>query len=461
MTKNVTKVLLIDNGPSTLHLAEIVLESHFNFNVIKTIDLKEVITTLKEVDESEIFMIVAHCTIIKNSLAEELIELVKFERPILVLETLEDNSENYKGLREKLGEQSDKADFFNPLSGTLTNDKIIDCVAEIMSAEELDTKEVIVPIENLKKVKADYLLKFSHTNYDIFLELSKGKTIQVATKANKDMKAVIEHYEKKDIHYFLLSPEDYEDFIEHTKELLKNTSDEVGQESEKIQVSFEKLDLAFTVAQDQLKALNINRIHQDFVNKSLESTLDQLRKSKDLFQKLKGLLQNDDYVVNHSVLNIYFASYLLSKLNWSSEQSLRQMTYACFYHDFEIRDNDLAKLNHPNEIDSEEHQTIIKTHPEKAAQLIDQLPGLNQDAYKIVLDHHERPDGTGFPQGLQAASIPPMSCVFILSHEIVDFLIEKKFQTQYLASKFQEMEEIWNKGNFKRPFTCAREILLD
>lgn len=454
-------VLLIDDGPSHLHLAEIALESHFNFKVIKAIDLKDAIETLSKDDDEEIFMLVAHCTLIKNSLDTDLINIAKYKRFILVLETLEDNSENYKNLKIKLGGNEEFLNLFKAQSGTLTTDKLIDCVAEILSAGSIDAKETIVPSENLKKVKLDYLKKFSHTNYDLFLELSPGKTIQVATKANKDMKSVIEHYEKKDISYFLLSPEDYDDFIEHTKELLKNTETDFIQDFEKIEVSFETLDLAFTVAQDQLKALNISRVHQDFVNNSLETALGQLKKSKDLFQKLKTLLSNEDYVVNHSVLNIYFSSYLLSKLNWSNEQSLRQMIYACFYHDFELRDARLAKLHHPSEAENEEEQNIVKGHTQGAAELIDQLPGLNQDAYKIVLDHHERPDGTGFPQGLQANAIPPMSCVFILSHEIVDFLIEKKFQTQYLASKFQEMEEVWNKGNFKRPFTCAREILLD
>jgi HD-GYP domain-containing protein (c-di-GMP phosphodiesterase class II) len=103
-------------------------------------------------------------------------------------------------------------------------------------------------------------------------------------------------------------------------------------------------------------------------------------------------MTSKDYVSNHSVLNIYFSSYLLTKLNWSNEQSLRQMIYACFYHDFEVEDHNLAHIDRLEELPPTADLKSYKDHPKRAAKLTEELKGLNHDAYKIVLDHHEKPD---------------------------------------------------------------------
>ncbi|MCR9206007.1 MAG: hypothetical protein NXH75_15595, partial [Halobacteriovoraceae bacterium] len=218
---------------------------------------------------------------------------------------------------------------------------------------------------------------------------------------------------------------------------------------------------AFSVAQEHLEALSISKVHQNFFDTSLSRICTDLKSQKDLLSILKKMLHHDDYLSEHSILNIYFSSYMLSKLNWSTDQTLKQMLYASFYHDIEINDQELAKINRLEECTDTETQKIIKDHGNKAAKLIEKLPGMNHDAHKIILDHHERPDGTGFPLGLTAGNIPPLSCVFILSHEIVDFLIFNNFQTQLLATKIQEMERTWSTGNFKRPFECLRSILMD
>ncbi len=454
-------VLLIDDGAHKLELAELTLESHFHLQVEKAQSITQAKSWVLDSHKDYSFILCPYVAleIQKKGTSNDLMTLKKLKLPLLIYQAPELEKDHLTMEPDIKGDPPIKFQ-----RGPFQENELIKLIQKVMPMEQAQNIDSLQTQEDLKKVKGLFLTQFSHTDYDLYLEISPGKTLQVATKENKDMKSVINHYRDKGLDYFLLAPEDYQDFIEHTKELLKNhgpNPDALPREGELIEVSFDELDLAFTVAQDQLKALNINRIHQDFVNRSLEGALSDLKKNKDLFQKLKSLISTKDYVSNHSDLNIYFASYLLTKLNWANEQSLRQMIYACFYHDFEVEDPKLAAIDNLENLPPTANIESYKNHPKRAAKLIEELKGLNHDAYKIVMDHHEKPDGSGFPQGLNAKNIPPMSCVFILSHKLVDFLIQNNFQTQYLATKFQEMESTWNTGNLKRPFACAREILLD
>ena len=76
--------------------------------------------------------------------------------------------------------------------------------------------------------------------------------------------------------------------------------------------------------------------------------------------------------------------------------------------------HDIGKLRLPPEIlrkagrlTAEERQ-LVRLHPEWGAQMVARVPGLEAVAL-VVLLHHERPDGTGYPHGLTGERIPMAS----------------------------------------------------
>ena len=50
---------------------------------------------------------------------------------------------------------------------------------------------------------------------------------------------------------------------------------------------------------------------------------------------------------------------------------------------------------------------MIKRHPEWGAQLLRELGGFSPLASRLVLDHHERLDGSGYPRGLRGGRARP------------------------------------------------------
>ncbi|MDX1359465.1 MAG: HD-GYP domain-containing protein, partial [Clostridia bacterium] len=61
-------------------------------------------------------------------------------------------------------------------------------------------------------------------------------------------------------------------------------------------------------------------------------------------------------------------------------------------------------LNKPGPLDDEEWNEV-KRHPETGYRLLSKAPGM-QEASKYILSHHERWDGSGYPQGLSTYDIP-------------------------------------------------------
>ena len=69
-----------------------------------------------------------------------------------------------------------------------------------------------------------------------------------------------------------------------------------------------------------------------------------------------------------------------------------------------------AVLRKPGAL-SEEEWAIMRTHPIKARQMLEGIEYL-ESAADIPYSHHERWDGSGYPQGLSADDIPLLARLF-------------------------------------------------
>jgi putative nucleotidyltransferase with HDIG domain len=74
--------------------------------------------------------------------------------------------------------------------------------------------------------------------------------------------------------------------------------------------------------------------------------------------------------------------------------------------------HDIGKLSVPLEILqkpgplTDEEFAEIRRHPESGRRLLDELGGFPETVKRLVSDHHERLDGTGYPAGLQGCDLP-------------------------------------------------------
>jgi response regulator RpfG family c-di-GMP phosphodiesterase len=72
------------------------------------------------------------------------------------------------------------------------------------------------------------------------------------------------------------------------------------------------------------------------------------------------------------------------------------------------------------------------------------------DVEQIVAQHHERPDGTGFPRGLNSKFITPLSALFIIAQDMIEYSQTFKNKEVDLTSFYDAREVYFNSGVFKK-----------
>ena len=120
---------------------------------------------------------------------------------------------------------------------------------------------------------------------------------------------------------------------------------------------------------------------------------------------LLSITSHDLYTYTHSV-NVGLLALLLAKkiFKGSINHNMRELGAGFFLHDLGKVSIDSSIINKPGKLTDEE-MNIIRQHPVAGARLLAKSQQLSDEANVIVMQHHERVDGSGYPHKLKGKEI--------------------------------------------------------
>jgi HD-GYP domain-containing protein (c-di-GMP phosphodiesterase class II) len=111
----------------------------------------------------------------------------------------------------------------------------------------------------------------------------------------------------------------------------------------------------------------------------------------------------DPHACGHSQRVMEYTSLAGAYFSLSSED-IDALRNAAVLHDIGKIEIDSCILGKPSSLTEEEWE-IVRKHPAMGARLLDDIPFLKKES-ELVLYHHERYDGKGYPEGLKGEEIP-------------------------------------------------------
>lgn len=123
-------------------------------------------------------------------------------------------------------------------------------------------------------------------------------------------------------------------------------------------------------------------------------------------------------------------------MGWQ-ERQLMSLARGAYLHDIGKLGVPDAILLKPGQLTAEERK-IMQCHAQIGFDLVKDIPFL-ADASEVVLRHHERFDGSGYPQGLKGEAIQLSARIFAIADTLDAITSERPYQR---ASSFESAREI-------------------
>jgi len=112
---------------------------------------------------------------------------------------------------------------------------------------------------------------------------------------------------------------------------------------------------------------------------------------------------NEDYLYQHSVNTSILATNLGSARGYSRSE-LIDLCASSLLHDIGILKVPREIIMKPSILTKEEDE-LIKKHPAYGMELLDKIKNPPESAAEVIYQHHERIDGTGYPEGITGKEI--------------------------------------------------------
>jgi putative nucleotidyltransferase with HDIG domain len=146
----------------------------------------------------------------------------------------------------------------------------------------------------------------------------------------------------------------------------------------------------------------------------------------------------DHYTTDHA-LQVARLSWLVGRELGLNEEELEWLVHGALLHDLGkigVADAILEKLGPL----TEEEWAIIKRHPEVGARMIEPLESLS-GAIPAIRHHHERPDGGGYPDGLEGEEIP-LGARIVAVVDAYDVMLRRPYRPGRYGSKKSPAEAL-------------------
>jgi HD-GYP domain-containing protein (c-di-GMP phosphodiesterase class II) len=125
--------------------------------------------------------------------------------------------------------------------------------------------------------------------------------------------------------------------------------------------------------------------------------------------------------VNVGVLAVSLAKVLFAK---SDHHDLHALGAGFFLHDIGKVYIDEAIINKPGKL-TEEEMNEMRKHPSMGFKLLNETKQINEESRLIVLQHHERVNGTGYPQKMRGNEIHIYGRICSVA-DVFDALVSKR-----------------------------------
>lgn len=132
-----------------------------------------------------------------------------------------------------------------------------------------------------------------------------------------------------------------------------------------------------------------------------------LRNESVAFEHLLSLVSFDYYMYTHSV-NVFLFSYMLAQFSGYNDPAVMQdLGEGALLHDVGKSFLDGAMIRRKGALSASEWDEM-KRHPGYGYEILRQHNAFSELALNIVLHHHEKLNGSGYPHGLKGAEIHPI-----------------------------------------------------
>ena len=311
------------------------------------------------------------------------------------------------------------------------------------------------------RVDINFLTILDGINKNLFIRIGQDKFIKIFNEDDNTEQIDLQKYKSKGINYFYLKRETADWVIHQIQGQIEiflkanNFRFVLRGASDSAEKRFEQKILRID------DEVHVDKEFKETIDRAVEKIRSIVEKETKVDSLLKSLKENNHhYALFTQKMNLtsLISCIMAKQLEWISKTTMDKLVFASVLCDITLAVRpELLLIPNLQEFErikhtlTEEDQKIYLSHPKDSAQLIKRyFNSAPPDTDVLAFQHHELPDGTGFPFGLRAEKISPLSALFIVATD---------FSFYFLKDDEPTMDDFLLKCQSRYDFVNFRKVI--
>jgi len=202
-----------------------------------------------------------------------------------------------------------------------------------------------------------------------------------------------------------------------------------------------------------MNSLKNGKIEAKKIEDTINMTLNNLEKNEDILLSLLEAQKEKQYIYQHSLNTMAIALIIGRTLNYS-EEKLSTLGKGAFLHDIGMLDIDEKILSKKGKL-TEEEKEKVERHTIYGAEKVKVLN--DEEIMKIVSMHHERLDGSGYPNGLKGEEISEGARIVAVADLYAALTEYREYRDKFYA--YDAMKMVMEASAEKLDFRITKKFL--
>jgi len=275
--------------------------------------------------------------------------------------------------------------------------------------------------------------------------------------AEEPYKEILEKLQKKSVDHVYITDKDFSYILDQFNESLLNGN--IAEDTFNEEIRANTADTLFNMSREFIKHHGVSA---ELVGSMTEAsqTIQTLIKKAD---GLSAFLRKFEKDCSEEFLKINVTTFLttavINQFPWKSQQIIEKTMLAAMFCDITLSPKDFSEIVNYEAMGGE-LSIELKRHPLAAINLLaHKLDTIPQETLTIIEQHHEKPDGSGFPNGIDISRFNQLSAIFIVCQRFADELFAHEFNTARHYDSIQLLRDNFQGAVFSRALDALVEVV--
>lgn len=311
--------------------------------------------------------------------------------------------------------------------------------------------------EKLVRVPITQMVKFADTFAGAEIHLSVGGKFVRMNYATDEFLDILRKLQQKEVEQVYIRQSEVKKIMQEIQESLsaRQFYDPKTVEEERV----ENLDNAMKTVKNVINQLGVDSDTVTLLRLVNVRAMNILSESPSLYAFIKRFKKNCSDEFLRAMLTSYVVALVIDKFPWRSDSVKEKGAMASLLCDMMLEKEDFEALR-KYEKEGGSLPDHIRTHPTDLAEKLrlkrDLIP---PETITIIEQHHELPDGKGFPNGIVATRINQLSAIFIIGQHFIEELFDANFDYEKRFDITAKLAKRFSAKSFEKAMDALVEVV--